>query len=1095
MKKIIKKSTILLLALVCACSIIGAVFSFGGKTQVKAVENKGLINVYLIAGQSNAVGYGLDHTGEVAFQDSRFTTGYNNVLYYGEQERWEGSAGFTDFVNVKVGQGVAVDRSGAEIGIASALADTGTMNAVIKCAWGATHLYPDEVYSISYQQGTWTSPSYISENNISKNLNEKIGRMYTWWEQTVKTGLNKLVAKGYTPVVKGLWWMQGEAEMFTEQMSSAYDELLTALIGDMRASLSSITGADCSETPFVFGLPIWNLKNSGTPPYQLDVRDNMQKVANDSSIVNVDYVDCAGLFQHDDWHFDARGQKYLGEQFIAKLQTLNEGSKVLNEGISSFEPTIRFDKTESIRFAAKIANYNKANNYSYGMLIVPKDYLVNNSISKDYVNAFKAKNIDVLDLTCYVNVGDYDKDGVEDNYIQGTITDIKYKNSNRKFVGIGYIKDSNGNYCYTSAMQASSLSYMASEQLAKISETDENYQTLLNYVNAAINFENGVAEANKYQTPTFDLVVEPTFEAYYGEKPVSKKLSVTQSPDLGYSLSYSSKDNNVATVDKFGNVTGVSVGSTTITVKCLNVTKEVQVNVVNEIIDGVTIDAEKDSKYGTISDTVLLDGDRSYTISALKTNSGVFIYSKGIFNTSVNTAVNWYENTNFEFKLNNGVQSYVNVKKYSAGVTQFSYKVETLASGKYSHVVELFVSKDLINNWSDSANVQINYAWKTPGENAYIKSDMLDYQHIDWSTDWHSYHRLGGLETYFVPLQANLFASTSGLYYETNSAIDGVVSASEYPTAAITKSNANITVTLNGKVADGDLYLAFTITHSTWSSYDNSAGSWWKNDNAEIYINGKKMVVMFFNGQLCLPSYFTCGTAVTTTNSEGKLVTVLELYLKGDIPAYNLKIGFNSTGSSFAWLGFMWSQNAGIVTSSGVTMASPITLGNGVVLDGELTDSVWTEAVKTNKVSTTANGAIVDVMGTKVEDGVYVAITVNHTKSPDVTTDGSTNWYAYLNVELRLNNDTETQFLLTCKNLVSTSPTFGYCKTTTNADGTYTSVFEIFVPTGISGITASQSTVDLFVGGWYETGFLRLFGATNWNSTLTISATGITPKA
>ena len=40
---------------------------------------------------------------------------------------------------------------------------------------------------------------------------------------------------------------------------------------------------------------------------------------------------------------------------------------------------------------------------------------------------------------------------------------------------------------------------------------------------------------------------------------------------------------------------------------------------------------------------------------------------------------------------------------------------------------------------------------------------MLDDRHSDWNTDWHSYHRLGGLTTYYVPLQANLFISESGL--------------------------------------------------------------------------------------------------------------------------------------------------------------------------------------------------------------------------------------------------------------------------------------------------------------------------------------------
>jgi hypothetical protein len=135
----------------------------------------------------------------------------------------------------------------------------------------------------------------------------------------------------------------------------------------------------------------------------------------------------------------------------------------------------------------------------------------------------------------------------------------------------------------------------------------------------------------------------------------------------------------------------------------------------------------------------------------------------------------WADKTNFEFKLNGGRQSYVNVLKQFGNVTHFSYDVEFLPdSGKYQHTVEIFVDKELIPNWSDTEDVQINYAWKTPEENAYIISDMLDYRHVDWNTDWHSYHRLGGLTTYYVPLQANLFISNSGLVESSVEDTDGI---------------------------------------------------------------------------------------------------------------------------------------------------------------------------------------------------------------------------------------------------------------------------------------------------------------------------------
>ncbi len=196
-----------------------------------------------------------------------------------------------------------------------------------------------------------------------------------------------------------------------------------------------------------------------------------------------------------------------------------------------------------------------------------------------------------------------------------------------------------------------------------------------------------------------------------------------------------------------------------------------------EIVDGITIDGIKEDKYGEKTETVLMDGNRSYTISAVKTDSGVFIYAQGIFNTCANDIMqnSWDQKTVFEFKLNGGNQSYVNVLKQFKGVTHYSYDVERLTNGKYQHTVEIFVDKELIANWSVTEGVQINYAWKTPGENAYIISDVIDSRYNDWNTDWHSYHLLGGLSTYYAPIKANLFITEEGLTSietETDNAFD-----------------------------------------------------------------------------------------------------------------------------------------------------------------------------------------------------------------------------------------------------------------------------------------------------------------------------------
>ena len=293
------------------------IFALALSIRVNAAENmesKGEIDVYLIAGQSNAVGYG--EAANLTATDERFTNGFDNVLYYGEHEHWDNDDNKPPltFVPTKTGLGQNATRSGAEIGIASALGDNGKMNAVIKCAWGGTSIY-NSTAETSLKYGTWTSPTYIKNHNISTEGN-KCGRLYTWFLETVSCGLGMLEADGYTPVIKGIWWMQGEAETGGEKSANAYNELLTTLINDMRRDLSEITGTDQSTLPFVMGEITSNHAAFGnaTPAY-LDVVCKAQlDVA--AALENVFVLDTTGLLQQDNWHYTADSQVTIGEKFI-----------------------------------------------------------------------------------------------------------------------------------------------------------------------------------------------------------------------------------------------------------------------------------------------------------------------------------------------------------------------------------------------------------------------------------------------------------------------------------------------------------------------------------------------------------------------------------------------------------------------------------------------------------------------------------------------------------------------------------------------------------------------------------------------------------
>ena len=304
----------------------------------------GVINVWLIGGQSNASGYAID-TPTDALTDSRFTNGFEDVLYYGSAD----DNVISTFVPVKIGLGKSSTAIGAEIGIASMVGGNGTMNAVIKLGRGSSYLYPDTSNTVSQNYGTWTSPSYIANNGVN-TAGTNIGKLYEDFLRTVTEGLELLEAQGYTPVIRGMWWMQGEAEMWREALALEYENLLTTFIGDIRNDLSTISGENLSNMPFVIGIAESNkIKDENgdyvynQPSYDKKVAEAQRAVA--GKVPGVSYVETEQLLRRDQWHFVADAQQYLGEQFVnhvifseGKYSVTVNGASITMTGGGSYEP-------------------------------------------------------------------------------------------------------------------------------------------------------------------------------------------------------------------------------------------------------------------------------------------------------------------------------------------------------------------------------------------------------------------------------------------------------------------------------------------------------------------------------------------------------------------------------------------------------------------------------------------------------------------------------------------------------------------------------------------------------------------------------------
>ena len=326
--------TMILTALALGFTLVGNAAAETGKPE---------IDVWLIGGQSNAVGYGSDSLpADYLGGDPRYEEGFDNVLFYGDYQTSACACneGCPDgFVPVTVGLGKHTDSScvtvGAEIGMAKALSNGDRQNAIIKFAWGGTFIYPTTDGTPARDWGTWTPPSYLEKYDISTE-GTLTGALYTGFVNTVAEGVAKLRTEGYTPVLRGMWWMQGEAESPYEARANAYEELLECLIRDVRADMTDIFGTDQSNMPFVLGNIYRNqTKNGESFRYEQvgflhTINEAQYAVASKLSGITVisngddaewgyevdGYTDQPFFKQLDGWHFSAQVQHHFGEQFI-----------------------------------------------------------------------------------------------------------------------------------------------------------------------------------------------------------------------------------------------------------------------------------------------------------------------------------------------------------------------------------------------------------------------------------------------------------------------------------------------------------------------------------------------------------------------------------------------------------------------------------------------------------------------------------------------------------------------------------------------------------------------------------------------------------
>lgn len=234
----------------------------------KVIDYSTTIDIYLIAGQSNAVGFSQvkDIMGMRKFAPEVRTGGFTNVHYAGSSRY--GGKPFTchelAWGKTNKGAGANANYIGPELGMAKALSEyyneeTGRHAGIIKFAHGGSSIR--NISSGENATGNWVSPSYAEHLKVSYNEGDITGGYYRGFLAQVKKNISQIKEySGHVNVnIVGLYWMQGETDINASR--SMYELSFKYLVEDLRCDLAEIMleftngESDCgaSDMPVLIG--------------------------------------------------------------------------------------------------------------------------------------------------------------------------------------------------------------------------------------------------------------------------------------------------------------------------------------------------------------------------------------------------------------------------------------------------------------------------------------------------------------------------------------------------------------------------------------------------------------------------------------------------------------------------------------------------------------------------------------------------------------------------------------------------------------------------------------------------------------------------
>ncbi len=293
-----------------AIVVLAAIIAVVGRSGVTSAAP---VKVFVLAGQSNAVGYGaaasqLPPALSAPQTDVRFWWDISGIFFGGAEDPHTDSGDMfvplayqshpTAFGSFVYG---ITEGFGPEITLGRTLAD-GLVDdiAIVKYAIGASNL------AVHWNPDT-------------------PGSFYDRMTDDVVLALVALDAMGHTGRVSGFVWMQGESDAQVGAHAAAYEANLTALVQRVRTDFGE------PALPVVFGRISANLAMSTLLPYPfLDtVRAAQEAVA--ASVPGTVMIDTDDLPMISDFiHFTAAGQLTLGQRFAAPYLASVCGDGVLD---------------------------------------------------------------------------------------------------------------------------------------------------------------------------------------------------------------------------------------------------------------------------------------------------------------------------------------------------------------------------------------------------------------------------------------------------------------------------------------------------------------------------------------------------------------------------------------------------------------------------------------------------------------------------------------------------------------------------------------------------------------------------------------------